>query len=238
MPWKCVCGHYIDVYFDICQHCGRPKPGTVSPDKMEYKLIFDYIESDKHHCVEMSVKGPISITTDAEHKRLYVKSLSKNDMFSEYSFDWTNSIAHGKPIQVTPIQEGGFDVNSSNEQLMINGEMPGATKTKLPITALLSLSSTMLIRLVDNIHPSFIKDALTPVGKTIPDGISPEILSKFGDVYYFNGLNEFYSSLYESAGVKCIRSSTGDLAYINNMILSNHGLKLRDRKNELARLKG
>lgn len=240
MVWKCRCGHFNDHHYDKCFTCGAPQPGTMRQGEIGFTIILDYVVKGKSEVHTVSVKGPVTISTDPKHTRVLVTVISVGGASTELaSYEWPNMSPHGCPIQIYPLAEGGFEVSSSNPMFMIDGSPVRSIKNRVESGVMLSMSDTMVIKLEDSYGRAFTKGALSPVGSNLPEDIPKELLycpqgSKY---YYYNGLSAFATSIYMASGIKMHTPlENADLGYLNKFFLKEYGIRLKNAKDKLKEL--
>jgi len=235
MYWKCRMGHYVDQAFDKCVFCGSPKPGTVKSEEIEYAITLDFVQDNVSKLSSVYVKGPAEIGTDASHERVYVRAGGAEVA----SFDWDNTCPHGQPLRIEPLPEGGFKVACSSPMFLINGAHV-KPMCVVPSGFLLFLSETMMIKLEDGSRPAFLAGCLSPVGVDVPDGIPDDALFKprNSGFAYYNGMSPRTSALYSVAGISEAKPWDGaNLDFVNRFVLREYGLKLRESRDVLAKLR-
>lgn len=238
--WKCSCGHYIDVDFDRCIFCDRPKPGTVRQGDIEYTLTFLYVQGGDAYQRSVVIKGPCNIRTDSGHTRLYVTNIVTSGEATEYlSFDWTNSMPHGSPTQVWPVAEGGFEVTSQNPSFTVNGMEVGSKKVPAESGSVMLLAPTMAVKMEDFRGAAVIADSLSPIGARPPRPIlEGELYRSPSGIMLYNCLNYLCTAKYSNAGVVVsIASGPTDWEYVNKAILGMFGLKFGRYREAVAALK-
>lgn len=238
--WKCSCGHYVDTEYDRCIFCQRPKPGTVKQGDIEYAITFVYVQKGTPHMETGMVKGPVNISTGADHLRLNVTGIASSGAATEYlSFSWENSIPHGNPLQIWPVAEGGFEVTCLSPSFTINGMVPGPGKTRVEAGSILMLAPTMAIKLEDFRGPSFIEGSISPVGLPPRRPVDPsDLFRPNGEAAFYNGLNYMTCTKYENSGISKTESvGPTDWEYVNKYMLAMFGIKFKNYRDTVAALK-
>ena len=146
---------------------------------------------------------------------------------------------HGSPIHIYPLSEGGFEVSCTSSMFMIDGVAPTSAKNTIESGSILTMSDSMIIKIEDRYGHTFTPGCLSPVGDTIPKGISMEYLfCPEGCRWpYFNGLSKFASAIYMASGVKShTLQASAEVNYLNNFILREYGIRLKRAKETLKEL--
>lgn len=227
--WKCTCGRYVDIGYDVCIFCSRPKPGTVKPGELGSTLVFDFTNKGRHEVKVVSVKGAVKIGTDSDHTRIIVKGVLQNGgEGAEFeSFEWINSIPHGSPLQIWPLQEGGFEVMCTSPAFEVNGSHLSDGKESVPTGSLLKLNDAMVIKLEDYRGAAFIAGTISPVGCTLDDESGVKWYVPEGSTCrYYNGLNERDCTAYSNRkAVRIDHPEVKDWMRVNKQFLSLNGIR-------------
>lgn len=237
--WKCSCGHYVDTEYRKCIFCNRPKPGTVKQGDIEYTVTFLYMQRNKPCLNSLVAKGPVNISTGADHQRLNVTNIVSSGAATEFlSFDWENSIPHGNPLQIWPVAEGGFEIAYLSPSFTANGMEIGSGKVRVESGSILMLSSAMAIKVEDFRGTAFIKGSLSPVGARNGNLKDSDLYFPPGsDIGFLNGLNYLARTRYVNGGaVESKPKDETDWGYVNKAILSMFGIKFRNYRETIAPL--